>query len=120
MEKHVDTLTCRLDGLQVLVTRETVDEPSQYWLQTHHKDGPPTERQLSDFPHPHPQLHGLKKEILRYKRSDGVDLTGDLHRLGSWFRCPYLCGPPRPPAALHSMSQVVHVKPAAAARLHCW
>ena len=43
-----------LDGLQVLVTRETVDEPSQYWLQTHHKDGPPTERQLSDFPHPHP------------------------------------------------------------------
>lgn len=70
--------TCRLDGLQVLVTRETVDDPSQYWLQTHHKDGPPTERQLSDFPHPHPQLKGLKKEILRYKRDDGVDLTGTL------------------------------------------
>ena len=62
----------------MLITRETVDEPSQYWLQTHHVGGAPTERQLSNFPHPHPQLKGLKKEILRYQRPDGVDLTGQL------------------------------------------
>ena len=60
----------------MLLTRESVDEPSQYFVSTLHTGGKPSERQLSNFPHPYPQLKGLGKQVLRYKRSDGVDLTG--------------------------------------------
>ena len=38
-----------------------------------------SERRLTDFPHPHPQLRGLQKEVLRYQRADGVDLTATLY-----------------------------------------
>ena len=58
------------------MTRESVDDPSQYHVRTLSATGEASERQLSDFPHPYPQLKGLQKKILRYKRSDGIDLTG--------------------------------------------
>ena len=41
------------------------------------KDG--SEVQVTDFPHPYPSLRGLSKEIIRYERSDGVQLTGRLY-----------------------------------------
>ncbi len=34
---------------------------------------------LTDFPHPYPQLKGVKKEKLRYERADGVALSADLY-----------------------------------------
>lgn len=37
------------------------------------------ERQLTEFPHPYPTLRGLQKEILRYHRDDGVELTATLY-----------------------------------------
>ena len=36
-------------------------------------------RQISSFPHPYPSLKGLTKQVLRYKRDDGVDLNGTLY-----------------------------------------
>jgi dipeptidyl aminopeptidase/acylaminoacyl peptidase len=34
---------------------------------------------LSDFKDPAPQLTGIKKELIKYKREDGVDLSGTLY-----------------------------------------
>lgn len=72
-----------LDGLKLLRSRETAQDPPQTWIMTLSKapggDISITERQLTDYPHPHPQLRDLQKEVLRYKRDDGVDLTGTLY-----------------------------------------
>ena len=37
------------------------------------------EQQITDFPHPYPELRDLTKKIIRYKRNDGVDLTATLY-----------------------------------------
>lgn len=37
------------------------------------------DRQVTDFSNPYPQLEGISKEKISYKRADGVDLTGDLY-----------------------------------------
>lgn len=34
---------------------------------------------LTNFPHPQPSLLGVKKELLRYKRNDGVELNANLY-----------------------------------------
>nr|MCU0367768.1 prolyl oligopeptidase family serine peptidase [Cyclobacteriaceae bacterium] len=34
---------------------------------------------LTSFPHPYPQIKEVKKEVLKYKRADGVELTADLY-----------------------------------------
>lgn len=36
-------------------------------------------KQLTNFTNPYPQLVGVHKEKIHYKRADGVDLTGDLY-----------------------------------------
>jgi dipeptidyl aminopeptidase/acylaminoacyl peptidase len=38
-----------------------------------------TLRQLTFFPHPTPQLAGIQKELIRYNREDGLDLTATLY-----------------------------------------
>ncbi|NJN42397.1 MAG: S9 family peptidase [Flammeovirgaceae bacterium] len=35
--------------------------------------------QLTNFEHPYPQIQDVKKQVLHYKRDDGVDLTADLY-----------------------------------------
>ncbi|KAI8467198.1 MAG: alpha/beta-hydrolase [Monoraphidium minutum] len=72
-----------LDGLQLLLSRETAQDPPQTWIMTL-AQAPGgklefSERRLTDYPHPHPQLRDLQKEVLRYKRDDGVDLTATLY-----------------------------------------
>lgn len=37
------------------------------------------DRQITNFTNPYPQLEGIIKEKISYKRADGVDLTGDLY-----------------------------------------
>lgn len=37
------------------------------------------DKQLTSFKNPYPQLEGVSKQKISYKRSDGVDLTGDLY-----------------------------------------
>ncbi|WP_316837891.1 alpha/beta hydrolase family protein [Pedobacter nutrimenti] len=37
------------------------------------------ERQITDFSNPYPELNGVIKEKVAYKRADGIDLTGNLY-----------------------------------------
>lgn len=64
-----------LDEHHFLSTRETRETPANLVFHTDQNEGQP----LTDFPNPAPQLAGVKKEILRYKRQDGVELTGTLY-----------------------------------------
>ncbi|REJ73896.1 MAG: S9 family peptidase [Acidobacteria bacterium] len=67
----------------LLTRRESVDEPPNYYA----RDLRSGElRPLTAFPHPAPQLRGLGKELLRYTRADGVELTGTLYTPPGWSR----------------------------------
>lgn len=66
-----------VDKLELLTRRESEIVVPNYWiknLQTKIAD-----RQITQFTNPYPQLEGTTKEKIRYKRADGVDLTGDLY-----------------------------------------
>lgn len=62
--------------LVVVVARESVTSPVNYYLQDLKKK---TSVALTAFPHPQPQLKGVQKQLLKYKRKDGVDLTAMLY-----------------------------------------
>ncbi|WP_115555413.1 S9 family peptidase [Xanthomonas campestris] len=64
-------------GTQLLLSRESPEEPANYYVQTL-GDTAATLRALTRFAHPLPQLRGVQKEQIRYKRNDGVDLTATL------------------------------------------
>ena len=51
----------------MLMTRETNLETTQIYIKTWAEDpsGPPTERLLTHFPHPHPSIKDLQKEVIR-------------------------------------------------------
>jgi len=60
-----------------IVTRyESQIEPPNYFLTDLKKS---TRVTLTDFKDPAPQLTGLKKDLVKYKRADGVDLSGTLY-----------------------------------------
>ncbi|HYG61714.1 MAG TPA: prolyl oligopeptidase family serine peptidase [Thermoanaerobaculia bacterium] len=61
---------------ELLVRRESVMEPPNYFVRDLRTG---KLRQLTSFPHPMPQLAGLQKELVRYKRDDGVQLTATLY-----------------------------------------
>lgn len=65
------------DRLQVLTRKESESVVPNYWI----KDlkAKIADRQITQFTNPYPQLEGVTKEKIRYKRADGVDLTGDLY-----------------------------------------
>jgi dipeptidyl aminopeptidase/acylaminoacyl peptidase len=64
------------DGRNLITRRESVDEPPNYYARDLKKQ---SMRALTRFPHPTPQLAGTKKELIRYKRADGIDLTATLY-----------------------------------------
>jgi dipeptidyl aminopeptidase/acylaminoacyl peptidase len=59
---------------EMLVRREAPDVAPNYWVVSAER-----ERQLTDFADPHPQLTGIEKRILKYRRRDGVELSGTLY-----------------------------------------
>jgi dipeptidyl aminopeptidase/acylaminoacyl peptidase len=63
-------------GAVVLTRRETVSDPPQFLARTL-AGGAPTV--LTDFPHPSPQLARVDKRLIKYRRPDGVALTGMLY-----------------------------------------
>lgn len=65
------------ETLQLLTRFETEKEMPNYWLKNLKLKTP--DRQLTSFANPYPQLDGVTKEKIKYKRADGVDLTGDLY-----------------------------------------
>ena len=62
--------------LQLLTRRESKSEPPNYFLRELGKD---EIQQLTHFPHPAPQLVNVQKELIRYKRADGIELTAMLY-----------------------------------------
>jgi dipeptidyl aminopeptidase/acylaminoacyl peptidase len=65
------------DKLELLTRRESEKEVPNYWIKN--LKAKIADRQLTSFTNPYPQMDGVSKEKVRYKRADGVDLTGDLY-----------------------------------------
>ncbi|OWY25856.1 S9 family peptidase [Sphingobacteriales bacterium UPWRP_1] len=60
----------------IAISRESEQERPNYFLlnlQNH------TELAITHFAHPYPQLKGVKKQVLKYVRPDGVRLSGTLY-----------------------------------------
>ncbi|GEP89483.1 Dipeptidyl aminopeptidase/acylaminoacyl peptidase [Chitinophaga terrae (ex Kim and Jung 2007)] len=62
--------------LVIVTAKESVSTPVNYYLQDIKKK---TSVALTAFPHPQPLLKGVQKQLLKYKRKDGVDLTAMLY-----------------------------------------
>ncbi|HKP32955.1 MAG TPA: prolyl oligopeptidase family serine peptidase [Chitinophagaceae bacterium] len=65
-----------------LTSRESQTEvPNYYLLTINSKKGKSTVNRtaVTDFKNPYPQLEGVVKQKISYKRDDGIDLTGDLY-----------------------------------------
>ena len=60
----------------VLTSRQSVSEVPNYFIRNL-KSGKIS--QITRFDNPYPQLSGVSKELVRYKRNDGVDLTFTLY-----------------------------------------
>lgn len=65
------------DKLQLITKRESEKIVPNYWLKNLKLRI--ADKQLTSFGNPYPQMDGVTKEKIRYKRADGVDLTGDLY-----------------------------------------
>jgi dipeptidyl aminopeptidase/acylaminoacyl peptidase len=65
------------DNLELLTRRESEKEVPNYWIKN--LKIRIADRQVTSFTNPYPQLDGVSKEKIKYKRADGVDLTGDLY-----------------------------------------
>ncbi len=65
----------------ILTTRETPDENPNYFIRNLSPKGKKVVAltQVTTFPHPYPQLKGVQKQQLRYKRADGVELSATLY-----------------------------------------
>jgi dipeptidyl aminopeptidase/acylaminoacyl peptidase len=72
-ENVVDVLS--EDGSTFVTSYESPTNPGNFRL---HQAGSAA-RFLTNFPDPHPELTGIKRELVTYKRSDGVDLTATLY-----------------------------------------
>ncbi|KAJ6807729.1 putative glutamyl endopeptidase, chloroplastic [Iris pallida] len=65
-----------IELLKILTSKESKTENTQYFIQAW-----PDKKavQITNFPHPYPQLASLQKEMIRYQRKDGVQLTATLY-----------------------------------------
>ncbi|MBX2967494.1 MAG: S9 family peptidase [Cyclobacteriaceae bacterium] len=59
-----------------VTSRESNTDNPNYYVRT---IGSAKLTPLTSFPHPYPQIKDVKKEVLKYTRSDGVELTADLY-----------------------------------------
>ncbi|WP_460537363.1 alpha/beta hydrolase family protein [Chitinimonas naiadis] len=65
------------EGKRIVTSREAADERPNFYLRDLAKGTEPVA--LTQFPHPTPQLKGVQKQQLRYKRADGVELNAILY-----------------------------------------
>jgi dipeptidyl aminopeptidase/acylaminoacyl peptidase len=63
-------------GRRIVTRRESVDAPPNFFVRD--LAGKSLDR-LTDFPDPAPVLKGVKPELIRYRRADGVELTARLY-----------------------------------------
>jgi dipeptidyl aminopeptidase/acylaminoacyl peptidase len=62
------------ENLAFITLKQSPTEMPNYFL---YKNG--ISSKITDFKDPQPELRGISKEKINYKRSDGVDLTGELY-----------------------------------------
>ncbi|SFE94088.1 S9 family peptidase [Thermoflexibacter ruber] len=67
-----------LEQQQILTTRESQTENPNYFIRSL-KAKKNNLAQITFFPHPYPQLKDVSRQVLKYKRNDGVDLTAELY-----------------------------------------
>ena len=65
------------DKLELLTRKESEKEIPNYWIKNLKLKT--ADRQITSFTNPYPQMEGVSKQKIKYKREDGVDLTGDLY-----------------------------------------
>jgi dipeptidyl aminopeptidase/acylaminoacyl peptidase len=64
------------DASRFITHHETVNDPPNYFVRS---AGDATRQALTHFPDPAPQLRGIKKQLVTYKRADGVPLSFTLY-----------------------------------------
>jgi dipeptidyl aminopeptidase/acylaminoacyl peptidase len=64
------------DGSRFITRYETQTEPPNYYIRS---AGSSSKQALTSFTDPAPQLRGISKQLVRYKRADGVDLSFTLY-----------------------------------------
>jgi len=76
--KSYETVVALLsdDGSKFITRRESPTEAPNYYLLSTPGGGP---RALTQFPDPTPQLRGIKKQLVTYKRADGVQCSFTLY-----------------------------------------
>ncbi len=62
-------------GTRFITRRESLTEPANYFLH----DGKAATRSLTSFTNPTPLLAQASREVIHYKRADGLDLNGTLY-----------------------------------------
>ena len=67
------------DGKQFLTRRESPTEAPNYFVRTVADGATAASRALTQFPDPTPQLRGIKKQLITYKRADGVQCSFTLY-----------------------------------------
>lgn len=71
------------NGAQFITRRESISEPPNLFLRQVCPTGMQciavADRQITNFTDPTPQLRGIKKQLVKYKRADGVDLSFTLY-----------------------------------------
>ncbi|MFA6128725.1 MAG: prolyl oligopeptidase family serine peptidase [Bacteroidales bacterium] len=72
------------EKLEIMITRQSVDEPSNYFILNLKDKKKTTVRQVTDFSNPYPFMLGVKKERITYFRKDGVQLTATLYTPAGW------------------------------------
>jgi len=65
-----------LDGSRVMTSYETSTQVPNYYIRDIATD---EQRQITKFVDPVPELRKVKKELVKYKRPDGVDLSATLY-----------------------------------------
>lgn len=63
-------------NLQIITRRETEKEVPNYFLKSLKAN---TSVAITNFTNPYASMEGVTKQKIKYKRADGVDLTGDLY-----------------------------------------
>ncbi|MHC2990754.1 aminoacyl peptidase [Pontibacter sp. HJ8] len=73
-ERPVDII--ELNSKRIITRRESEKDVPNYFVRDLNKK---KLTQVTNFPHPFPQLEGVQKELLQYERNDGVKLTAVLY-----------------------------------------
>lgn len=65
------------DGSRFITRFETPDNPPNLYIRS--QQNPDEKSALTHFPDPAPELRGIKKQLVTYKRDDGVQLSFELY-----------------------------------------